>query len=120
MKPHEFKITLPDKDPYEGKATQKQKQKIWELGFRDQSVIDSLGKRQASILIDALLRDTNGQTAAPLIIFGLLFLIIGAVIFYFSHGEKAGPMSMFFSFCGLACGGLMLLAGVFRALSSIR
>lgn len=48
------RLAIPDKEPYEGKATQKQKQRIWELGFRDQGVIDSLGKKQASAVIDQL------------------------------------------------------------------
>lgn len=47
-------LRVPDKQPYEGKATQRQKQRIWDLGFRDQSVIDTLGKRQASFVIDQL------------------------------------------------------------------
>lgn len=48
-------IDIPEKQPYEGKATQKQKQKVWELGFAEQEVIDDLGKAQASALIDQLI-----------------------------------------------------------------
>ena len=49
-----FHAAFPAKQPYEGKATQKQKQRIWELGFRNRDVIDDLGKKQAGILIDQL------------------------------------------------------------------
>ena len=48
-------LSIPNRLPYEGKATQKQKHKIWSLGFRDRAVIDSLGKNQASAVIDQLL-----------------------------------------------------------------
>lgn len=48
-------VNIPDKQPYEGKATQKQKQKLWELGFRDKEIIDDLGKSQASDLIDQVI-----------------------------------------------------------------
>lgn len=47
-------LNLPEKEPYEGKATQKQKQKIWSLGYQDTAVIDGLGKKQASAVIDQL------------------------------------------------------------------
>jgi hypothetical protein len=49
------KIDIPEQQPYEGKATQKQKQRIWELGFDQKNVIDELGKQQASYLIGRLI-----------------------------------------------------------------
>ncbi|GAA6173126.1 hypothetical protein NBRC116592_27960 [Colwellia sp. KU-HH00111] len=48
-------VNIPEKQPYEGNATQKQKQKLWELGFREQNIIDDLGKAQASNLIDQVI-----------------------------------------------------------------
>lgn len=51
-----FKYDLPEREPYEGKATMKQKQYLWDMGFREQNVIDELGKKQASYLIDHLLK----------------------------------------------------------------
>ncbi len=47
-------IDVPPKEPFEGKATQKQKQLIWELGVRDEAAIAGLGKKQASIVIQQL------------------------------------------------------------------
>jgi hypothetical protein len=49
-------LIVPDKDPYEGNASLKQKQFIWELGYHDQTVIDKLGKKQASAVIDQLIQ----------------------------------------------------------------
>lgn len=49
-----FEVALPARQPYEGKATLKQKDLIWSLGFKDRAVIDSLGKWQASALIDQM------------------------------------------------------------------
>jgi hypothetical protein len=47
-------ITVPDKLPFEGRATQKQKQMIWDLGFHNQEIIAELGKKQASEVITQL------------------------------------------------------------------
>jgi len=47
-------LNVPERQPFEGNATQRQKQKIWDLGFRDEELIKSLGKRQASSVIDQL------------------------------------------------------------------
>jgi hypothetical protein len=51
-----LKLHIPDKQPFEGKATQKQKQYIWDLGYRDEDIIAGLGKKQASAVIDQLSR----------------------------------------------------------------
>ncbi|NQY89538.1 MAG: hypothetical protein HRT51_17695 [Colwellia sp.] len=48
-------IDIPEQHIYEGKATQKQKKLIYDLGFDEQETIDSLGKVQASELIDQLI-----------------------------------------------------------------
>lgn len=50
----DLELRIPPKQPYEGKATQRQKQKLWDLGFRDKEIIDALGKRQASVLIEQI------------------------------------------------------------------
>lgn len=52
---------IPPREPYEGKATLRQKQKLWDLGYREQDVIDQLGKRQASTLIDFQLKQLEGK-----------------------------------------------------------
>jgi hypothetical protein len=70
----EFEVSLPTRQPYEGKATLKQKDLIWSLGFRDQAVIDSLGKWQASALIDQM--KAQRKTTNP----ALIFLILIAVV----------------------------------------
>lgn len=77
----ELNYTLPEKEPYEGKATQKQKQKIWDLGFKDQTIIDNLGKKQASALIDQLINAIKQEhrkrtNLKQLIIFGLIIVIV--------------------------------------------
>lgn len=46
---------IPERQPFEGKATQKQKQKLWDLGVRDIEAIDQLGKRQAGAAIDQIM-----------------------------------------------------------------
>lgn len=50
-----FTFTIPPRAPYEGKATQKQKHLLWQLDFKDKTVIDNLGKSQASSLINQIL-----------------------------------------------------------------
>ena len=50
----EISVTIPDKEPFEGKATQKQKQYIWDLGYQDEEAISDLGKKQASAIIEQL------------------------------------------------------------------
>ena len=47
----EIKLTIPDKEPYEGKATMRQKKRIWQLGYKNQEIINTLGKQQASSII---------------------------------------------------------------------
>ena len=80
----EFQYTLPDREPYEGKATLKQKQKIWELKYRDQAVIDKLGKRQASFLIDVLLKAHKKERRVYDLCFNLIVLIIGFTVLYYA------------------------------------
>jgi hypothetical protein len=49
-----YDITLPERLPYEANATMKQKDYLWGLGIRDQAILDSLGKWQASAMIDQI------------------------------------------------------------------
>jgi len=75
-------LQIPDKEPYEGKATLKQKQRIWELGYRDQSVIDNLGKRQASAVIDQLCRVYRkeiGRRSSKRYVVWALILLVGSI-----------------------------------------
>jgi len=113
----EVRLTIPDKVPFEGKATQKQKQKIWELGLRDEALIASLGKQQASYVISSLLSDRKGASGGPLALIGLVFTAIGAAMFLFFSGPKATPVSAFIGICGLGCGVLILLTGLVRLMS---
>lgn len=48
-------LSVPDREPYEDNATKRQKHKVWTLGYHDTTVIDSLGKNQASAVIDQLI-----------------------------------------------------------------
>lgn len=81
----EFDYTLPGLAPYEGKATSKQKKFIWDLGFKDQAVIDKLGKDQASYLIDRLqqVHKENQPVASPVSVFVFVLLIIGGAAYFF-------------------------------------
>jgi hypothetical protein len=72
-------VALPEKQPYEGKATMKQKQKLWEMGYQDQTVIDSLGKRQASFLIDSI-KGAENRAGAKAIGSIAAILVIAAIV----------------------------------------
>jgi hypothetical protein len=74
-----FDVCLPARQPYEGKATLKQRDLIWHLGFRDQAVIDSLGKWQASALIDQI--KTHKKQGGSSVILFLIVIVFAAVIF---------------------------------------
>lgn len=58
----ELTVNIPERDPYEGNATMKQKNYLWQLGYRDQNVIDRLGKNQAGFVIDAILKTQRNAT----------------------------------------------------------
>jgi hypothetical protein len=80
-------IRVSEKQPYEGKATQKQKQLIWELGFDDQDIIDELGKKQASELIDQLVVIQTQRADKVHLIKNIkqgfiAFIIVGIVVFW--------------------------------------
>lgn len=48
----EYTFEIPTRDPYESKATLRQKDLLWRMGFKDRTVLDALGKRQAFAMID--------------------------------------------------------------------
>lgn len=82
-------VKIPDLQPYEGKATQKQKQKLWDMGYEDQSVINTLGKRQASALIEQLVNHQKGNVSAWKWFWLLCFVaIIFFVIFVIKNSLK--------------------------------
>jgi hypothetical protein len=54
----------------------KQKEYLWNLGLRDQAIIDSLGKRQASALIDQLKAKDSGNGCLVLVLVTFAILII--------------------------------------------
>jgi hypothetical protein len=66
-----YDVSLPPRQPYEGRATLKQKDYLWGLGLKDQYVIDSLGKRQASALIDQI-KAQHKSGCASIIVIGVV------------------------------------------------
>jgi hypothetical protein len=44
-----LKLHIPDKQPFEGNATQKQKQYIWDLGYRDEEVIAGSARNKQAL-----------------------------------------------------------------------
>jgi hypothetical protein len=87
--PSEFRFTLPEKQPFEGKATQKQKHRIWQLGLRDEELIRSLGKQQAACLIDALYRHHRQNKVAPGVVL-LAILFFGALLCFVAYKLSGG------------------------------
>ena len=79
----EIKLTIPDKEPYEGKATMRQKKRIWQLGYKDQEIINTLGKQQASSIItqiqetyrDVVEKDSKKQSAKKMMMWAVVLLI---------------------------------------------
>lgn len=75
-----YDITLPERLPYEANATMKQKDYLWGLGIRDQAILDSLGKWQASAMID---QPKKQQTAsAGVVIIALILAIVAIVVLF--------------------------------------
>ena len=110
----QFSIDIPDKEPYEGKATMRQKKHLWDKGFKDQEIINNLGKQQASSIITQM-HETYGheikkRSAKKMIKWAAVFLIL-------SLSAKIGDFSlvaMLLLFLGvilLAVSGLRLLFG---------
>jgi hypothetical protein len=57
----QFEIRLDERQPYEPKATMKQKDLLWSLGIKDQQILEALGKWQASAMIDQIKRQKQLQ-----------------------------------------------------------
>ncbi len=77
-------ISVPEKEPFENKATKKQKEYIWNLGYKDEDLIKTLGKQQASSIIDQLKKQHKnydrkmgcGFTIIAIIIIWIIYKII--------------------------------------------
>jgi hypothetical protein len=109
-----FKYDIPKPQPYEGKASRKQKRLIWELGFRDTTIIDSLGRAQASALIEQLIahgRKREGVFSARRVLFlgSILFLIcVGSC----HHAAQNSETAALFGFIAIICGIAIFIAVV--------
>lgn len=75
-----YNIKLPDRRPYEPSATLKQKDFLWALGARDQAILDSLGKWQASAMIEQIQKQQNKSGCLALSLFILVPVIILALV----------------------------------------
>lgn len=71
-----YHITLPDRRPYEPKATMKQKDLLWALGVEDQAILETLGKWQASAMIDQIKSAQEIGCGTYLAALGVLLVII--------------------------------------------
>lgn len=47
----EIQFDVPPRQPYEPNATKHQKNRIWKLGYKNQEVMDNLGRDQAEFII---------------------------------------------------------------------
>lgn len=121
-------IFVPPKEPFEGGATQKQKQFIWELGFKDEEAIKELGKKQASIVIDQLrsthLKSASGQRARKQFLWAGIFLFLmipSCGVFLMKSGADAyGEYDKYGGFgilCFIVGMVLLLLAAISKAKS---
>ncbi len=113
----QFLINIPDKEPFEGKATMKQKKLLWDMGYKDQEVIKNLGKQQASSVITQMKKtyghEIKKRSAKKMMKWAVAFLIL-------SLCAKIGGFSLvalLLSLLGgplLAVSGLRLLLGKWR------
>lgn len=112
---------IPPKEPYEGKATQKQKQRLWELGFREKKVIDSLGKKQASSVIDQLYKsihkERSEQTTKVILVISLALIAISIITILFVRFSGMGSesdISIILVFAGIFVGLPLLILSLIR------
>lgn len=118
-----FHVTLniPDKEPFEGKATQRQKQRIWELGYQDEDMIKQLGKKQASAVISQITRayqkEHGRRSAVRMFLYAAssALVVIGISLYnIYSESPNRGSSSTLIL---LACVGLtpyFLVIGAYR------
>ncbi len=78
----DVEFTVPDRQPYEGKATMKQKQWLWEHGLKDQGLIDGLGKRQASAVIDQFQAAVQSHVVKQQGLVVLVWIGVGLVVVF--------------------------------------
>ncbi len=114
-----FQAALPEKQPYEGKATQRQKQRIWELGVRDQQLIDGLGKKQASVLIDQLygfykneVRIRSGKRWSMVGVISLITAFISLFVVRNLDALKSSDLFFLIMICSVIFGLFALVKGV--------
>jgi hypothetical protein len=109
-------VTIPDKEPFEGKATQKQKQYLWTLGYQDEEAIADLGKKQASAIIDQLKRahDRTEKITDGIVTIILAGVVLVVCIIVIIRSERAlfEVPSYIFAFLAL----VKLLAGAIKTL----
>lgn len=72
--------SMPAMHRYEDKATKKQKEALWSMGIEDEIVLESLGKQQASWLIDQALNFKKPEDSFWVGV--LICLVIIAVLFW--------------------------------------
>lgn len=89
-----LRLNIPDKQPFEGKATQKQKQLIWDLGYRDEEIISNLGKKQASSVISQLSKAQNRfrqkKGGRAVFLFGFVMTVTGVGMVRLGGEEYSG------------------------------
>ena len=80
----EYEIKLPERRPYEPKATLKQKDLLWALGIKDQVLLEALGKWQASAMIDQIKKQNQqkGNKGCALILTAVFIIAILAYILF--------------------------------------
>ena len=76
-----YNVILPARQPYEGRATLKQREYIWNLGIKDRDVIDAWGKRQASALIHQLKAQQKSGCTTVLVIGVLVVAVVTTASF---------------------------------------
>jgi polyhydroxyalkanoate synthesis regulator phasin len=75
-----FPVTIPGRQPYEPNATLKQKDYLWGLGMRDQTILEALGKWQASAVIEQIKKQQSNSLPGILLVF-ITFALVGLFAF---------------------------------------
>jgi len=101
---HLDKIKLPDRKPYEGKATRKQKNLLWSMGIEDEEYLDTLGKEQIFFLIDAIKKIRKGASSAY-----SYSVVTGVLTVIFVIAGFAG-LTLVGKWGGIICGSFFVLS----------
>ncbi len=72
---------LPERRPYEPKATKKQKDLLWALGVQDVPFLEALGKWQAVAMIDLIRAKQSKQGNRALSKVALILVATAAIIY---------------------------------------